>query len=119
MSNDVIIVAAIGMLAAPFASWITWLLNKNKRRNESTRSIAKATSVAVDAIQDVMESLRLDLATAKTDMAEFKIQNQELEKSIRELKEQNEALLKENIKLSEEIDQLREQINRMITDGVN
>ena len=111
-TDPVVIVAVLGLFAAPFAAMITWLLNRKKRVLDGNSSIAAATAVAVDAIQDVMESLRIDLTSARSDMAEFKIQNRELEHSLKNLKEQNERLLEENKKLSREIELLKIQINR-------
>ena len=113
VTDPIVYVAIIGLFAAPIAAWITWLLNGKKRNSENASSIASATSVAINAIQDVMATLIDDLNATRDHLEGFKQQNEELENSIRELKVQNDHLLEENLKLSSEIDQLREQINRM------
>lgn len=109
-----VIIAVIGILGAPFAAWVGWLLNKKKTGTDISGSIAVASGSAVDAIRDVMDSLREELKATKEELAKFKIQNKLLEESLEKLHDQNALLLEQNEFLALEIASLKKEIDRII-----
>jgi predicted nuclease with TOPRIM domain len=107
-----IVVAMIGLLTAPFAAWVSWILSKRKTDNDIGTSIVVASADAVEAIRSVMDSLKLELAEAKKELTEFKAHNKELELSLKVLQAQNETLLEQNLLLANEIALLKNQVDR-------
>ncbi len=107
-----IVVAIIGLLTAPFAAWVSWILSKRKTDNDIGTSIVVASADAVEAIRSVMDSLKLELAETKKELAEFKVQNKELESSLKILQAQDEVLLEQNTKLADEISYLKKHVDR-------
>lgn len=97
MGSEGIILAVISLLAAPFAAWITWILNRRKRKTDVSSSLVNASTAAVDALKDVLEELRIELADAKSEIEELKDINKRLEAAVEELTTQNKLLLRERV----------------------
>lgn len=107
-----IVIALITLITAPIAAFVAWILNKRKNKADLAGTIALASGEAVDAIKDVMASLREELKETKHELAEFKLQNKELESSLKALHEQNKVLLEQNGLLAWEIAELKKQVDR-------
>lgn len=107
-----IAIALITLLTAPIAAFSAWVFSRRKAKTDLAGSIALASGEAVDAIKDVMASLREELKETKHELAEFKLQNKELESSLRALHEQNKVLLEQNGLLAREIAELKKQVDR-------
>lgn len=97
VGSEGIILAVISLLAAPFAAWITWILNRRKRKTDVSSSLVNASTAAVDALKDVLEELRIELADAKSEIEELKDINKRLEAAVEELTTQNKLLLRERV----------------------
>lgn len=82
-------IATIGLFAAPVAAFITWFLNRGRDRSHSTSSLVTASSSAVDAIREVLDTYRSE--------------NKMLHESVGEL-------MQLNISLKNEIDDLRQTV---------
>jgi len=108
-----VLVAIIGLLAAPVAAWTSWVLTKKQTSADISASLVVASAGAVDAIKDVMDTLKEELATTKTELSAFRRHNAELEASLRELHEQNLLLISQNENLANEIASLRFEVDRL------
>lgn len=97
VGSEGIILAVISLLAAPFAAWITWILNRRKRKTDVSSSLVNASTAAVDALKDALEELRIELADAKSEIEELKDINKRLEAAVEELTTQNKLLLRERV----------------------
>ena len=100
MNEPVIIVAAIGLLAAPLASILTWLLNRKKDSLLGTSALVTASGDAVDAMKDALASVREELLHTKD--------------ALDKLKTQNEQLLDDNARLHAEMNRLRNLVEEAI-----
>lgn len=107
-----IVIALITLLTAPIATFAAWSINKRKAKSDVAGAIALASGEAVDAIKEVMASLREDLQATKKELENFKLQNKELESSLKALHLQNNVLLEQNGFLAKEISQLKQQVDR-------
>lgn len=108
-----VIVAVLSLLAAPVAAFVGYMLNRKKSDTDISNSIATASGEAVDAINDVMKSLRDELKETKQDLIVFKAQNKNLEESLDELHKQNKQLMEQNQTLAAEILELRKLVEYM------
>ena len=99
-----IVVASIGLLAAPMGRLVGWLLNRKKNTADVSAVITDSSLAAVEAMQTTMETLRVELEAAI-----HKIQ--ELQKEVIELKEQNITLIHENAVLKRKIEEFTRIIN--------
>lgn len=105
-----IAVAIIGVLAAPLAALITWMLNRKKHVSEIYSILSESSQTAVETMQLTMQELRLELVEAKIKIEELISENEALRDDLRELKVQNELLMKENSALKDKIDELYQHI---------
>ncbi len=74
MNEPVIIVAAIGLLAAPLASILTWLLNRKKDSLLGTSALVTASGDAVDAMREALIAVRKELEHTKAELEQTKRQ---------------------------------------------
>ena len=95
--TDGVWIAVLGLLVAPVASYITWILNRRKRTTDVSSSLVSASNTAVAAITDVLEELRVELHNAKLEIEELKKINRRLEISVAALTEQNQTLMNERL----------------------
>lgn len=97
--NEAIIIAVIGMLAAPVAAFITWLANRKKNVGEIYSTLSDSAQTMVEAMQSTMETLHEELLSAQKKI-------DEMQKELVELRHQNTLLLEENHILHKKIDEL-------------
>lgn len=99
-----IIVASIGLLAAPMGQLVGWFLNRKKNTADVSAVITDSSLAAVEAMQTTMATLRVELEAAINKI-------QELQKEVIELKEQNITLIHENAVLNRKIEEFTRIIN--------
>ena len=105
-----IIVAIVGILAAPIASFVTWFLNRKKHVADFYNAVSESSQMAVETMQMTMSELRTELIQAKDKIDELIRENVALRDDLRELKDQNEKLMKENKSLEGKIEELYQHI---------
>lgn len=105
-----IIVAIVGILAAPIASFVTWFLNRKKHVADFYNAVSESSQMAVETMQMTMSELRTELIQAKDKIEELIRENAALRDDLRELKIQNERLMKENKSLESKIEELYQHI---------
>lgn len=88
-----IIIAIIGVLAAPFAALITWLLNRKKHVAEIYNALSESSQTAVETMQLTMNELRIELEEARRKIDALIAENELLRKDLRDLKDQNTRLM--------------------------
>jgi FtsZ-binding cell division protein ZapB len=108
-----IIVAIIGVLAAPVAAFATWFLNRKKHISDIYNALSESSQTAVETMQLTMKELRVELVEAKDKIEELINENEALRDDLRELKIQNEKLMKENAALKDKIEELYQHIKGM------
>jgi len=108
-----IIIAVIGVLAAPLAALITWLLNRRKHISEIYNMLSESSQTAVETMQMTMQELRIELTEAREKIDELVQENAHLRKDMKELKDINIRLLDENQKLKNQLDGLTTTMNRL------
>lgn len=106
-----VIVAIIGVIAAPVAAAWAWLLNRSRNRSDVSRSIAEASGHAVDTMERTMMQLNAALEQTRRELEFLKEQNNVLSTSIGELQRQNQILKVENQRLADEVRDLRGRID--------
>lgn len=90
-----ILVAIIGVLAAPFAALITWMLNRKKHIADIYAALSESSQTAVETMQLTMNELRTELEEARRKIDDLIEENELLRGDLRELKVQNERLMTE------------------------
>ena len=108
-----IIIAVIGVLAAPIAALLTWLLNRRKHISEIYNILSESSQTAVETMQMTMQELRIELTEARVKIDELVEENAHLRSDMRELKEFNIRLLDENQKLKSQLDGLTETMKKL------
>jgi len=108
-----IIIAVIGVLAAPLAALITWLLNRRKHVSEIYNMLSESSQTAVETMQMTMQELRIELTEAREKIDELVQENAHLRKDMKELKDINIRLLDENQKLKNQLDDLTATMTRL------
>lgn len=104
--NDGILIAVIGLLAAPIAAFVTWLANRRKNIGEIYSTLTDSAQSAVETMQATMETLHEELANAQAKIEQLIEENQKMQKEIAKLRQQNHLLLQENHELHRKIDDL-------------
>jgi 5-bromo-4-chloroindolyl phosphate hydrolysis protein len=111
--DGAILIAIIGILAAPVAAIVTWLTNRKKHVADIYESISESSQNAVETMQLTMNELRTELVEAKNKIDELITENKLLRDDLVVLKSQNQQLLLENKALERKIEDLSEQIRGM------
>lgn len=93
--DPAILVAIIGVLAAPFAALITWTLNRKKHIADIYAALSESSQTAVETMQLTMNELRIELEEARHKIEDLITENELLRHDLKELKEQNERLMEE------------------------
>lgn len=88
-----IIIAVVGVLAAPIAAFMTWLFNRKKNIADIYNVIAGASGEAVETMQATMQELRIELSEARAKIEELITENELLREDLAALKTQNETLM--------------------------
>lgn len=104
--NEAIIIAVIGLLAAPVAAFITWLSNRKKNIGEIYATLTDSAQSAVETMQTTMEILHEELQLAQEKIETLIQENQKMQAEISKLRQQNLLLLQENHSLHQKIDDL-------------
>jgi len=90
-----ILVAIVGVLAAPIAAVITWILNRKKHIAEIYTAISDSSQTAVETMQMTMHELRQELVAAREKIEELISENELLRQDLAGLKSQNEMLMEQ------------------------
>jgi chromosome segregation ATPase len=90
-----VLIAIIGVLAAPFAALITWMLNRKKHIADIYAALSESSQTAVETMQMTMEELRKELQEARHKLEDLIEENELLRKDLHEVKSQNEELVRE------------------------
>lgn len=90
-----ILVAIIGVLAAPFAALITWMLNRKKHIADIYAALSESSQTAVETMQLTMNELRIELEEARRKIDDLIAENELLRNDLHELKAQNNRLINE------------------------
>lgn len=106
-----VIVAIIGVLAAPVAAFFTWFVNRKKHIADIYAALSESSQTAVETMQMTMTTLHDELLDAKVKIENLITENELLRQDLRELKNQNALLLEENKALRSKIDQIGIQMN--------
>lgn len=89
------IIAVVGVLAAPIAAFMTWFFNRKKNIADIYNVIAGASGEAVETMQATMQELRIELSEARGKIEELIAENELLRADLAALKTQNEALMEQ------------------------
>lgn len=93
--DPAIIVAIVGVLAAPFAALITWTLNRKKNIADIYMALSESSQTAVETMQLTMNELRHELEEARRKIDDLIAENELLRHDLHELKRQNTDLMRE------------------------
>ena len=85
MSWVEIITAAVTFLVAPTTAVVTWKLSRRKTNAEVDTTIAEGARTTVDAMQSVMNELRLQIQVLHQEAEELRRENQELKMQVSRL----------------------------------
>lgn len=88
LEQDALITLIIGLLAAPLAAIITWVLARPKQRADVHTSVVTSASAAVDTIADVLNEVRQELEEAREEIAALRAENQSLHQMVVDLRQQ-------------------------------
>jgi len=93
--DSAIVIAIIGVLAAPVAGTLTWLLNRKKHISDIYTAISDSSQTAVETMQLTMKELREELVHAREKIEEMIRENELLRQDLQVLKKQNEMLMEQ------------------------
>lgn len=93
--DPVIFAAIIGVLAAPFAALITWMLNRKKHIADIYTALSESSQTAVETMQLTMNELRTELEEARRKIDDLIEENELLRHDLHGLKRQNQDLMNE------------------------
>ena len=110
-----ILVAIVALLAAPIASFFTWMLNKRQGLANIYNSLSETQQNAVETMSMTMQSVRIDLDNAHQKIDQLINENQLLRDSIEELKMQNRQLLSENDQLRKQVVELTNTLQELVS----
>lgn len=105
-----VLVAIIGVLAAPIAAFFTWFVNRKKHIADIYSALAESSQSAVETMQMTMTTLHDELKEAKSRIEDLITENGLLREGLLDLKKQNEELIKENKELRIKIDEVSQQM---------
>ena len=91
--DSAILIAIVGVLAAPLAALITWTLNRKKHIADIYAALSESSQTAVETMQMTMNELRTELEEARRKIDDLIAENELLRHDLHELKRQNENLL--------------------------
>lgn len=88
MSIEQIAALTVGLLAAPIASVVTYLLMRPKHKADVHANMVSSASTAVDTIADVLNEVRRELEEAREEIAALRSENQSLQRMVADLRQQ-------------------------------
>lgn len=106
-----ILIAIIGVLAAPLAALVTWFANRKKHIADIYTALSESSQNAVETMQMTMKTLHDELIEAQEKIDSLIRENELLRADLKELKVQNEELLKENKWFRFELEKLGKQLS--------
>ena len=109
--DNAVVIAIVGILAAPIAAAVTWFVNRKKHIADIYASLSESSQTAVETMQMTMMTLHDELLDAKVKIETLITENELLRSDLRELKNQNILLLEENKVLRSKIDQIGKQMD--------
>lgn len=104
--NDAIVLALIGIMAAPIASFVTWIVNRKKSVADMYSVFTESSQRAVETMQSAMETLHEELESAQSKIDTLMDENKKMRQEIALLRDQNNRLIDENVLLSNKLDEL-------------
>jgi uncharacterized coiled-coil DUF342 family protein len=110
-----ILVAIVALLAAPIASFFTWMLNKRQGLANIYNSLSETQQNAVETVGHALQTVRVDLDNAHQKIDQLINENQLLRESIEELKTQNRQLLSENEYLRKQVVELTNTLQELVS----
>lgn len=113
--DNAVVIAIVGILAAPIAAVATWFVNRKKHIADIYASLSESSQTAVETMQMTMMTLHDELLDAKVKIETLITENELLRSDLRELKNQNILLLEENKALRSKIDQIGKQMDEFRT----
>ena len=93
--DPAILIAIIGVLAAPLAALFTWTLNRKKHIADIYAALSESSQTAVETMQMTMNELRTELEEARHKIEDLISENELLRHDLHELKNQNIELMSE------------------------
>lgn len=93
--DPAIVIAIIGVLAAPIAAVITWMLNRKKHIADIYAALSESSQTAVETMQLTMGELRIELSEAREKIEELITENELLRQDLAELHNQNKQLMQQ------------------------
>ena len=105
-----ILVAIIGVLAAPIAAFVTWFANRKKHIADIYSALAESSQSAVETMQMTMTTLHDELKEAKSRIEDLITENGLLKEGLLDLKKQNDELIRENRELRTKIEEVSQQM---------
>lgn len=82
----------VGLLAAPIAALVTYLLARPKQRADIHNSVVTSASSAVDTIADVLNEVRVELEEARIELQALREENHMLKSLVEDLRTQVQIL---------------------------
>lgn len=77
-----VVIAVLGLLAAPVLATVTWHLTRKKQTAETHSHIAQGANFAVDAMLKVLEQLRKEVAELTTEAELLRVENGRLHSEV-------------------------------------
>jgi chromosome segregation ATPase len=105
--NDALVAILVGLLAAPVAAVVTFMLNRKKTGSEILGSITDASQTAIESVTSALD-------VVNDQLEEVRKENMLLHDDICELKEQNKQLIKENEVLRKDLYALKKQNEQLM-----
>jgi cell shape-determining protein MreC len=87
-----LLVAAVGLLAAPVAALTTYFTTRPKQRSDVHSNVVNSAGAAVDAIADVLVEVRKELEEARLEIEALRRENRDLHSIVKELREEIQDL---------------------------
>jgi cell shape-determining protein MreC len=81
-----LLVAAVGLLAAPIAALATYFTTRPKQKSDVHSNVVNSAGAAVDAIADVLTEVRKELEEARLEIEALRNENRDLHLIVKELR---------------------------------
>lgn len=88
LEQDVLVALILGLMAAPLAAVVTWVLSRPKQRADVHTTMMTSASAAVDTISDVLGEVRQELEEARGEIAALRDENKNLHQMVIDLRQQ-------------------------------
>jgi Asp-tRNA(Asn)/Glu-tRNA(Gln) amidotransferase B subunit len=105
--DNTVLIAVIGILAAPIAAVVTWMLNRKQHISNIYAALSESSQSAVETMQLTMGELRTELNHARLKIEELIEENELLRKDLHEYAKAVEELKIQNRQLMSQIHDMR------------